>query len=422
MTTPVTKTIGSAVGRNYPTIADFFAAIPADLVAVDEAWIGELYNDSEFAVGAKITLGAKTTSAACYIMLRPAAGQGFAHHANKLTNALRYNQANGVAINSSTDWDDVFDLTGANDVIVEGLQFKFTAGYWTSGFKLNGARSVLRGNIIDCGSSSSKPFVKCQQGENVYNNVVYYAHCDIAMILDWASAKAYNNTIYIATGGAGTRKVAEGYGTTELKNNLVIGFAESGAIPSGGCQYNATTTAAFTGTNNLLNIVGADQVESLTAGALDFRVKAGAAVIDAGTPIGGITTDILGQARSATTPTIGAVEYVSGGGGGDATATGATLTGTSTLTPGTATGGSGATGSFHFDDCENNTGAGVLDAVAVDWTWISGAVGAGTAIANGAGTMTAAGMTVPGLPLGNGFGVIKTLDGLVVAYQEGTVT
>lgn len=111
-----------------------------------------------------------------------------------------------------------------------------------------------------------------------------------------------------------------------------------------------------------------------------------------------------------------------GGGGGDATAPGVTLTATSTLTPGAATGGSGATGSFHFDDCENNTGAGVIDAVAVNWTWISGAVGSASAIANGSGTMTVTGMTVAGLPLGAGFGCIKTLDGLVVAYQEGTVT
>lgn len=112
----------------------------------------------------------------------------------------------------------------------------------------------------------------------------------------------------------------------------------------------------------------------------------------------------------------------SGGGGGDATATGATLTATSSLTPGTATGGTGGTGSFHFDDCENNTGAGKLDNVTVNWTWISGAVGSASAIANGSGTMTTAGMTVAGLPLGNGFGIIKTLDGLVVAYQQGTVT
>lgn len=112
----------------------------------------------------------------------------------------------------------------------------------------------------------------------------------------------------------------------------------------------------------------------------------------------------------------------SGAGPGDATVPGATLTATSSLTPGTATGGSGATGSFHFDDCENNTGAGVLDAIAVSWTWISGAVGSASAIANGSGTMTTAGMTVAGLPLGNGFGIIKTPDGLVVAYQQGTVT
>lgn len=112
----------------------------------------------------------------------------------------------------------------------------------------------------------------------------------------------------------------------------------------------------------------------------------------------------------------------SASGGGDATAPGATLTATSSLTPGAATGGTSITGSFHFDACENNTGSGVIDAAAVNWTWISGAVGGATAINNGVGTMTTAGMTVSGLPVGPGFGLIKTTDGLVVAYQEGTVT
>lgn len=110
-----------------------------------------------------------------------------------------------------------------------------------------------------------------------------------------------------------------------------------------------------------------------------------------------------------------------GGGGTDATAPGATVTGTGTVSGGSATGGGPATGTFTFDSCENNTHSGVLNNIAVNWTWLGGTVGAITTITNGSGTMTTSGMTVSGLPTGLGCGILRTADGTVVAYQEGTV-
>lgn len=111
----------------------------------------------------------------------------------------------------------------------------------------------------------------------------------------------------------------------------------------------------------------------------------------------------------------------SGGGGTDATAPGATVIGTGTVSGGSATGGGPATGSFTFSACENNTHSGALNAVAVNWTWLGGTVGAITSITNGSGTMTMGGMTISGLPVGDGCGLLRTSDGTVVAYQEGTV-
>mgnify|MGYP001765472546 CR=1 FL=1 len=113
---------------------------------------------------------------------------------------------------------------------------------------------------------------------------------------------------------------------------------------------------------------------------------------------------------------------VTGGGGTNATAPGASVTGTGTVSAGSASGGSGATGSFTFAACENNTHAGILNNIAVNWTWLGGTVGAVTSITNGSGTMTTAGMTISGLPTGVGCGLVRTADGTVVAYQEGTVT
>lgn len=110
-----------------------------------------------------------------------------------------------------------------------------------------------------------------------------------------------------------------------------------------------------------------------------------------------------------------------GGSGTNASDPGGTGTSTGSGTGGTATGG--GSGTFTFDACENNTHSGVLNSVSVNWAWHSGGnVGAGTTITNGSGTMTTSGMTVSGLPAGVGYGVIRSTDGTVVAYQEGTVS
>lgn len=112
-----------------------------------------------------------------------------------------------------------------------------------------------------------------------------------------------------------------------------------------------------------------------------------------------------------------------GGGGSDATAPAANVTGTGSISAPDATGGSGSTGSFTFPAGENNTHSGPMSSVAVNWAWHSGgAVGAASVITNGSGTMTSSGMAVSGLPLGAGYGVLRSTDGTVVGYREGTVS
>lgn len=56
--------------------------------------------------------------------------------------------------------------------------------------------------------------------------------------------------------------------------------------------------------------------DPLFTAAKDLTPQAGSPCINAGTPIGVITKDVNGVVRSATTPTIGAIEVSSGGGGG----------------------------------------------------------------------------------------------------------
>lgn len=110
-----------------------------------------------------------------------------------------------------------------------------------------------------------------------------------------------------------------------------------------------------------------------------------------------------------------------GGGGTDATASGGEGISTGSGSGGTATGG--GSGTFTFSGGENNTHSGPLVSEPVNWAWHSGGnVGSASVITNGSGTLTSAGMTITGLPAGPGYGIVRSSDGTVVGYKEGTVT
>lgn len=129
-----------------------------------------------------------------------------------------------------------------------------------------------------------------------------------------------------------------------------------------------------------------------------------------------------------------------GGGGGTGTGTGSGAGGAASTSggtnanagagAGTSTGsGSGGTasglgsGTFTSDAMENNTGAGLLASVTVNWTWYQGAIGAAPTSTTHGSTATSAGgiLSLSGLPTGVGFLLVRTADSTGVYYQPGTV-
>jgi hypothetical protein len=120
MTTTITKTIGIGGTHNYSSLsaweADtnaFTGGAGADLVAADTIAIGQCFfngsGDGEFGgpgAGVLLNLTGHTTDASHTITLTTGAGQSFRDNANVQTNALNFNQANGVAITT----DDPFDV------------------------------------------------------------------------------------------------------------------------------------------------------------------------------------------------------------------------------------------------------------------------------------------------------------------------
>lgn len=113
MPTTVTKSIGTT-GRDYSTLAAFAAAIPTNLVTADQKWVGECYNDSEFAgTGILFDSTGHTTDATRFIVLTAAAGQSFQDHANVRTNPLKYDASKGVGIRKTDAGNWVLRPAGA---------------------------------------------------------------------------------------------------------------------------------------------------------------------------------------------------------------------------------------------------------------------------------------------------------------------
>lgn len=78
-------------------------------------------------------------------------------------------------------------------------------------------------------------------------------------------------------------------------------------------DYNASRDTTAPGTHSLHSLTDTDVFTGVGQGSWDLRPKTGSVLINAGTPISGITTDIAGNTRDASTPTIGAFEFVSVG-------------------------------------------------------------------------------------------------------------
>jgi hypothetical protein len=306
-----TSSIGSN-SRNYATIALWWAACPANLVTATQTWEGECYNDSEFSLSASVNFLGVTQNATYFAELRCAAGHSFTDHANKLTNALRYNQSNGVAITNSAGYARCFGSIGAYMKII-GLQIKVTSNssclYYLTGTVLN--------CILQTGASSRKIGLENQPGSRIINSCLIMQSMDNAVQMIGGTHYIKNCTIFYLNATSGSALV-QSYTTSCIVSNCAIfncTTAFSGTWGSG-TDYNATSASSLpTGTHNLTSLTTADQFENVSSlSTLDLRAKSSGSLDGAGTRDQSYTNDldIVGQSRSTSTPTIGAWEYVTG--------------------------------------------------------------------------------------------------------------
>lgn len=313
------KSVGSA-SRDYSTVALALAACPADLVAANDSWQLELYNDSEFIVTTETAIAGITTDATRNIRIRCATGQS---HKSAAGVALRYNQSNGVAIRTTTAGLKMFVLS-VPFTTINGLQIKsdVNSNYMNQCLWLEDAASDCR--IDQCifeGQSGLGYFVGAVRigggANNIFvNNLVVALNQFGSGLLVWncpASTVIANNTVVKVTGGldSGGAGIIRVYSDAAIVANAIFGFTSVGATVGAGSNaasgYNATDAASVYGSNSLTGLVFADQFIDVN---LDFRLKAGSNLEAAAIQFSQTADfDIRAQARDVSTPDIGAWEY-----------------------------------------------------------------------------------------------------------------
>lgn len=305
----LTLSIGSDPSRDFPDYDTAASTLPTIFT---EQIVLEFYNDSEFLTTSGVNVTGFTTTPAFNLVLKCAAGQSFTDSA---ANALRYNQANGVGFRKTNSYGSVLTISAPYTELI-GLQISTTGTSNTIGLT-ESTNTAVDSCIIE--SSSNVRVVSSTGASASYTNTVIVADEGSSASTRGVRASyttpSFDNCTFICTfpnnTSFGIEKSGGAANSIIARNNAFFGFGipmESGGWGIG-TDYNATDASSLpTGINNVLNLIASEQFENVASDtALDLRLKAGNSLDGAGTPTA-VTTDIYGQPRSLTAPSIGAVE------------------------------------------------------------------------------------------------------------------
>jgi hypothetical protein len=320
------ETIGTT-GRNYSTLQAWEDAVPATPTGGYE---GHCYNDSQFT--GTLSISGHTTSGTDYIKLTAATGQSFQDHGSVRSNALYYNQSNGVGISAGGGSSPVINIDNDN-VTIDRLQIRRTGSAYNNAIVNASTNNQTNITIKDCiigkeHTTGYDPPLAVPRNGKLINCVLYDTDASpsnpaVSLRNEYGSGTplVLNCTIVATAGGGTTGVSASNTGNAcKLQNTAIFGYStpatHGGGSWAAGSDYNAATAASgLPGANSLHSRTASSELESATN---DFRLKTGATLIDAGNTDGtNAPNDISGTARGATTDgDIGAWEFSGGGGGG----------------------------------------------------------------------------------------------------------
>lgn len=300
MPTIVSNTIGT--GGTYTTVAAWFAACPADLVAADQIWQGRVLNQELTTAGTMVTMSGKTTSSACYVELTADTGASFLDHADKATNPLRYDATKGAALRVTGD--------AAFGVFVSGMHVRISKLQFHNSSSVNpyccisgpGASGHL---IIDrviaesyVSHASTRGVIKVSGLTSTISNsiIVQKATSTSAAIALVTAGAVANNCTFASLGATLTSGVSTQYDAVTFKNCYIGGA--TAPVDAGGVSNKVTCYASSAATGFTVAALSTATFANVTIGTHDFRLVSGSTLIDAGTTeTTYAATDILGTAR-----------------------------------------------------------------------------------------------------------------------------
>lgn len=306
MTTYPVITVGT--GGDYTSLAAALASLPLNWTTADiqpELQVLDLLVEN-------VTVSGFTADATRYLHITAAPGCSFMDHPDVRTNPLHYNESLGAAIRGASDYNrtiscnvpytrfsrlQVLGLSNGEAINNDGHSGRYqnlilAGGYRSLIFGGSGGTTYTENVVTIAAVTYYYPY-------GLYNatggGTHYITNCTF---IRPASFGAYAYGIYSEYSGSGNI----------VKNTAAFGFAGFASHSLGTTANNATDVSSGAGTGALHSLTFADQFETVTGAmsALDFRLKTGSDLINAGAS-GGTSTDITGYTRG--TPDIGAFEY-----------------------------------------------------------------------------------------------------------------
>lgn len=343
----ITKSI-KASGGDYTSVASWESDLDNGAVytAGDDA-VGELYNES-YLITAEIVLNGGGVLGLNSVKLSVASGQRSTGTAG--TGAR-------VTLNGSFSAINVFDLipiAGTDKLILEYFEVNGNGNLTSIFFRATGATAgrvpVLKGLLVHDGTNStaSNFFVSAGTRDVRIINSIFYDYVMTAnnrsfdalnIDCDLANGGIFNNIVdnVVAHGSGNARgyrlatddvdcRVRNNIATRVTTNPLGFSWIASTTITSSNNLSDDTTADDGGGTGHVVSATFANMYVSTTAGSEDYSPKTSTAPqvdlgVDLVTTPTGVNIDYKGRDRDATGDTwdIGAIEFVSAGGGGGAT-------------------------------------------------------------------------------------------------------
>jgi len=408
MAVDVVHSIGA--GEAYSTIAAWEAAIPGDLVSLDERWVGRLKSASH--VGG-VTVAARTTDTNRNIVLECEPGASWRDDPDR---PLRYNTS-CARIETASGFVSAL-LVACNHTVLRGLQVKTTQP--TSNPVTVSVASCLVDSCVLSGTGTSlarSTLVFSANGGLGRNCLLVQESDATARIFAGGTSDGSGNVLENCTLiGRDPDNIAirRNFSSIVLRNCAVFGCGSLTEGTGGAIAFTTCATdLAGAPTGFVGSLVYGDQFADIDNSGQGWKLKAGGALPGAASDLSGsFATDAYGTLRDAWD--IGAHELQAAGEARD----GATL-----LSAGTAlavTGGKGCTGAAACDGSGATVSAGAKDAAGM--AHCTAARGAGALGTKGISVDTAASglgrAAAAGRKRGGGLGLLSAAGRLAARGSE----